>query len=79
MPESVRFEPNTPKLDGTAKRVWLKRGKVTRKLLLVVPPYPEKGDELTIDGEAWFVARIQDEKIIAAFDRDGNKLRQVFP
>ena len=77
MPRNAIGDP--PTLDGKAKRVWLKRGKVTRKLLLVAPPWPDKGDEVTLNGEPWFVIRIKDEKIVAAFDREGNKLRQVFP
>lgn len=65
-----------------AKRVTLKlklNRKTTKRLLLVAPPFPAVGDELTIGKWDWIVTKVQDEKIIAAFIPEGKKLRQVFP
>ncbi len=62
-----------------AKRVKLRHGGLTRRLLLVAPPFPEVGEVLKIDGHDWTVEQSRDEKILAAFERDGGKLRQVYP
>src|ERR1700752_5339105 len=84
MSNPMRFEPTPPpkilhrrrrlkqSIDGNAKRVWLKRGKISRKLLLVAPPFPEKGDEITLNGQGWFVVKIKEEKVLAAFERHGS-------
>ena len=63
----------------TAKRVTLQYGTTKRKLLLVDPPYPERGEILTIEGQNWLVKKITDEKVIFEFTTEGGKLRQVFP
>ena len=62
------------------KRVTLKLGRRKRTQVLVAPPYPRVGDELTYpNGETWMVSRIKDEQCFAEFDTEGGKLRQVFP
>lgn len=62
-----------------AKRITMKRGKMTKKLLLVGGPCPKIGDELTLEGVAWFVTKVKDEEIFAEFSTAGGKLKQVFP
>lgn len=68
-----------PPVTGTVKRVKIQLGKIKRSLLLAAPPYPRVGDMLTISGQDWPVVSIKDEKVIAAFDIEGKRLRQVFP
>jgi hypothetical protein len=47
-----------------AKRITVKRGKVSRKFVLTAPPFPRVDDEITIDGVEWFVSRVADTEVI---------------
>jgi hypothetical protein len=47
-----------------AKRITVKRGKISRKFVLTAPPFPRVDDEVTIDGVEWSVSRVVDTKVI---------------
>ncbi len=49
-----------------AKQITLKRGRTTKRVVLVAPPYPEAGDVVTIDGEPWTVSKVANTRVIAS-------------
>jgi len=64
---------------GKAVRITMKRGKISKKLLVTEVVIPCVGDEVTWDGDSWFITKAKEEKILAAFRPVGKKLKQVFP
>lgn len=64
---------------GTAVRITMKRGSVSKKLLITEGVAPRIGDEITLDGVGWFVTKVKEEKILAVFEPKAGKLKQVFP
>lgn len=63
---------------GIAYRTTMKRGKISKKLLITKGYIPRVGDEIVIDGVDWFVVKVKPEKILAAFDVECSKLKQMF-
>lgn len=69
-----------PKLSpGTAVRITMKRGLISKKLLVTEGVVPRIGDEITLEGVSWFVTKLKEEKVLAVFRPEGRKLTQVFP
>lgn len=65
---------------GTAIRITMKRGTISKKLLITEGTIPRIGDEITMNGVSWFVTKTKEEKILATFQPQPNgKLKQVFP
>ena len=63
----------------TVKRITVQHGKITRKFLLIDPPFPNLGDAITIGRVDYIVTKIADEKLYLRFAIEKGKLRQVFP
>jgi len=60
-------------------RITVKRGRVTRKFLLVESPFPKRGDVITLHNVDYIVTKTQDEKILIRFGAENGRLKQVFP
>lgn len=66
-------------LKMTGKRITLSLGKKRHIMIVTEAPFPEVGDACTIAGKDWSVISVKDEKILAVFNADEGKLKQVFP
>lgn len=57
MPKQAVIEPL-----ALVKRITVKCGNKSKRLVLVAPPWPEIGTVLTIEGDEWAVTKIKEDR-----------------